>query len=96
MTCASGALELLGVKPISLGAPVLARPRHEATCSQPEGQLEAIPAGLEGDGDAVHRMKNLFSRVAAVVLTTRKQTATADEYPNALEGRIASLVDAHD
>src|SRR5262249_22007070 len=56
-----GALELLGVEPIGLGAPVLARHRHargmndmglDTARSQPAGQPEAVPAGLEGDGDA--------------------------------------------
>ena len=57
-----GALELLGIEPIGLGAPVLARYCHaccmndvglDAPCSQPTGQPEAIPAGLEGDGNAL-------------------------------------------
>jgi PAS domain S-box-containing protein len=42
-----------------------------------------------------HRMKNLLSRVAAVVSATREQSTSVDEYANALKGRIASLVDAH-
>ena len=56
-----GALELLGVESIGLGAPVLARHRHargmndmglDTARSQPAGQPEAVPAGLEGNGDA--------------------------------------------
>ena len=42
-----------------------------------------------------HRMKNLLSRMGAVVSAAREQTTTVDEYANALEKRIASLVDAH-
>jgi PAS domain S-box-containing protein len=42
-----------------------------------------------------HRMKNLLSRMGAVVSATREQTTTVGEYANALEKRIASLVDAH-
>jgi hypothetical protein len=56
-----GALELLCIEPIGLGTPVLARYRDacgmndmglDTPRSQPAGQPEAVPAGLEGDGDA--------------------------------------------
>ena len=42
-----------------------------------------------------HRVKNLLSRVTAVVSATRRQSASVDEYATALNGRIASLLDAH-
>src|SRR5262245_12196260 len=56
-----GALEQLRVKPVGLGAPVL--PRHgnargmndmglDAARPQPAGEPKAVPAGLEGDGNA--------------------------------------------
>jgi hypothetical protein len=57
-----GAFELLSIEPVGLGAAVLARHRHargmndvglDTTCPQPAGQPEAIPAGLEGDGNTV-------------------------------------------
>ena len=57
-----GANELLRIEPVGLGTPVLARHRHargmndvrfDAARSQPAGQPEAVPAGLEGDGNAV-------------------------------------------
>jgi len=56
-----GALEQLGIEPIGLGTPVLARYRHargmddmglDTAGSQPAGQPEAVPTGLEGDGNA--------------------------------------------
>src|SRR5262249_39431187 len=55
-----GALELLGVEPVGLGAPVLPRNRHargmndmglDTARSQPAGQPETVAAGLEGNGD---------------------------------------------
>ena len=57
-----GAFELLGVEPVGLGAPVLPRYRHacgmndvglDTARSQPARQPEAVPASLEGDGNAV-------------------------------------------
>ncbi len=42
-----------------------------------------------------HRVKNLLSRVAAVASATRRQAASVDEYATALDGRIASLLNAH-
>jgi PAS domain S-box-containing protein len=42
-----------------------------------------------------HRVKNLLARVGAVISATRRQAASVDEYASALEGRIASLVNAH-
>ena len=42
-----------------------------------------------------HRVKNLLSRVAAVASATRRQSASVDEYATALDGRIASLLNAH-
>ncbi len=56
-----GAFELLGVEPVGLGTPVLARHRDtrgmndvglDTACPQPARQPEAVPAGLEGDGNA--------------------------------------------
>src|SRR5262249_59985079 len=55
------AVELFGIEAIGLGASVLSRHRHtrsmndmgfDTTRSQPAGEPEAIPAGLEGDGNA--------------------------------------------
>jgi two-component sensor histidine kinase len=43
-----------------------------------------------------HRVKNVLSRVAAVVSATRGQVGSVEEYAKALEGRIASLVNAHE
>ena len=57
-----GALELLGVEAVGLGAPVLPRHRHargmndmglDPARPQPAGQPEAVPAGLEGDRHTV-------------------------------------------
>jgi hypothetical protein len=56
-----GAFEQLGVEPIGLGAPVLARYGYarcvndmglDVACPEPARQPEPITAGLEGDGDA--------------------------------------------
>lgn len=43
-----------------------------------------------------HQVKNVLSRVAAVVSATRGQVRSVDEYANALEGRISSLANAHE
>src|SRR5215831_15717895 len=57
-----GAFEQLGVEPVSLGAPMLARHRYTRCVNdigldtarlEPARQPEAVPAGLEGDRDAL-------------------------------------------
>jgi hypothetical protein len=57
-----GAFELLGVEAVGLGAPVLTRHRHargmndmgfDTARSQPAGEPEAVPAGLEGDRNTI-------------------------------------------
>jgi hypothetical protein len=62
-------LELLGIEPVGLGTPVLARHRHacrmndiglDAARSQPAGQPEAVPTGLEGDGNAFDLVPRLL------------------------------------
>src|SRR5882724_265335 len=59
------AFEQLGVEPIGLGAPVLARHRHtrcvndvglNVACTEPTRQPEAVTARLEGDSDAFDPM----------------------------------------
>jgi hypothetical protein len=56
-----GALEQLGIEPIGLGAPVLARYGYarcvdnvglDAASPQPARQPETVPAGLKGDCNA--------------------------------------------
>src|SRR5947209_19886723 len=62
------AFEQLGVEPIGLGAPVLARHRHtrcvndvglNVACTEPARQPEAVAAGLESDNDAFDPMSCL-------------------------------------
>src|SRR5215467_10321179 len=57
-----GAFQAADIEPIGLGTPVLPRDRHacgmndmglDAVSSQPAGQPETIPTGLEGDSNAV-------------------------------------------
>src|SRR5262245_12181860 len=64
-----GAFELLGVEPVGLSTPVLARHRHACRMndvglnpvrSQPAGQPEAVPAGLEGDRNTVDLVPGLL------------------------------------
>src|SRR5882672_11498285 len=59
------AFEQLGVEPIGLGAPVLARHRHarcvndvdlNVACTEPARQPEAVSAGLESDSDVFDPM----------------------------------------
>src|SRR5215470_15855141 len=63
------AFELLGIEPVGLGAAVLAGYRHacgmndmgfDPECPEPAGQPKAIPAGLEGDGNAVDLVPRLL------------------------------------
>jgi two-component sensor histidine kinase/integral membrane sensor domain MASE1 len=42
-----------------------------------------------------HRVKNVLSRVAAVVMHTRQRNGTTDEFAQAIEGRIQSMAAAH-
>jgi len=64
-----GAFELFGVEAVSLGAPVLPRHRHargmndvglDTARSQPAGQPEAVPAGLEGDRNTIDLVPGLL------------------------------------
>src|SRR5262245_1006892 len=64
-----GAFELLGLEPVGLGTPVLARHLHACrmndvglypACSQPAGQPEAVPAGLEGDRNTIDLVPGLL------------------------------------
>ena len=57
-------------------------------------RLEEHQAALLTEFD--HRVKNVLSRVAAVVAATRGQVGSVEEYAEALEERIASLVNAHE
>jgi two-component sensor histidine kinase/integral membrane sensor domain MASE1 len=42
-----------------------------------------------------HRVKNVLSRVTAVVIHTRQRNGTTDEFAQAIEGRIQSMAAAH-
>src|SRR4029077_13377515 len=64
-----GAFEQLGVEPVGLGAPVLARYGYarcmndmdlDVASSEPARQPEAITAGLEGDGDPFDHVSSLL------------------------------------
>jgi hypothetical protein len=63
-----GAFQLLGVEPVGLGSTALPRHRNarsvndvrlDPMCSQPARQPEAVPAGLEGDGDTLNFVAGL-------------------------------------
>jgi len=63
-----GAFQAAEIEPIGLGSPVLPRDRHacgmddmglDAVSSQPASQPKAVPAGLEGDGNAVDLVPGL-------------------------------------
>jgi PAS domain S-box-containing protein len=56
---------------------------------QAEKRQDLLSAELD------HRVKNVLARVAAVVRHTRRRTRTADEFVNALDGRIRSIAAAH-
>jgi PAS domain S-box-containing protein len=42
-----------------------------------------------------HRVKNVLARVAMLVASTRKESATIDEYVTSLQGRIQAMAIAH-
>src|SRR5262249_47072325 len=63
------ALQALGIEAAGLGAPVLARYRHargmndmglDTARSQPAGEPEAVPAGLEGDRNPIDLVPSLL------------------------------------
>jgi len=63
-----GAFQLLGIEPVGLGPAALPRHRHarsvndvrlDSLCSRPARQPEAVPAGLEGDGDTLNFVAGL-------------------------------------
>jgi PAS domain S-box-containing protein len=54
---------------------------------------EQRQASLSAELD--HRVKNVLARVAAVVRHTRQRSGAADEFVNALDGRIQSIAAAH-
>src|SRR5262249_42073602 len=64
-----GAFEVLGVEAVGLGAPVLPRHRHargmndmglDTARSQPAGQPEAVPTGLEGHSNTIDLVSGLL------------------------------------
>ena len=64
-----GAFEVLGVEAVGLGAPVLPRHRHargmndmglDTARSQPAGQPEAVPTGLEGHRNTIDLVPGLL------------------------------------
>src|SRR5262249_39930770 len=64
-----GAFELFGVEAVGLGAPVLARHRHargmndvglDTALSEPPGEPEAVPAGLEGNRNTIDLVPGLL------------------------------------
>ena len=64
-----GAFELFGVEAVGLGAPMLPRHRHargmddvglDTARSQPPGEPEAVPAGLEGDRNTIDLVSGLL------------------------------------
>ena len=59
----------MSVEPVGFGAPVLARHGNargmndmglDTACPQPAGEPEAVPTGLEGDGNAVDLVTRLL------------------------------------
>src|ERR1700674_1184703 len=71
-----GTLQQLGVEPIRLGPPMLARHRHarrvdymrlNAACFEPARQPEAVAAGLEGHGDARDLVSRPHSFIAPAI-----------------------------
>ena len=64
------AFELFGIEAIGLGAPVLPRHRHtrgmndmslDTARSQPAGEPEAVPPGLEGDRSTLDLVSGYLS-----------------------------------
>src|SRR5262245_17220865 len=71
-----GTLEELGVQSVGLGTPVLTRHCHagsvddmrlDTACPEPPRQPEAVPAGLEGNGDACDLVADLLRLVSPSV-----------------------------
>ena len=98
-----GALEELGVEPICLRTPVLARHRDarwmdhirfDSLSAQPARQPESVAAGLVGDGDPVDRMAGFRGFFAPTVQKLQEGVAVRAEL---LQGiAIQSWHDARD
>ena len=88
-----GTFEELGVEPVGLGAPVLTRYRHagcvndmrlDALRDQPPRQPEAVPASLEGNGDAYDLVPCLLGFLAPSIEQVHQSLLAGLELPQCL------------